>query len=49
MDRSQQRVDSALRELRALFPRGDFVGVSADLATLEGAAELFARAPDTAS
>jgi len=45
--RTQQRVDSALRELRELFPHGDFVGVSADLATPEGAAELFARAPDT--
>jgi NAD(P)-dependent dehydrogenase (short-subunit alcohol dehydrogenase family) len=44
--RGQQRVDAALRELRELFPKGEFTGVSADLATPEGAAELFARAPD---
>jgi len=44
--RGQQRVDSALRELRELFPKGDFSGVSADLATPEGAAALFAQAPD---
>ena len=44
--RGQERVDLALRELRELFPKGKFTGVSADLATPEGAADLFARAPD---
>ena len=44
--RGQERVAAALRELRELFPKGEFTGVSADLATPEGAAELFARAPD---
>ena len=43
--RGQERVDATLRELRELFPKGEFTGVSADLATPQGAAELFARAP----
>jgi NAD(P)-dependent dehydrogenase (short-subunit alcohol dehydrogenase family) len=44
--RGQERVAATLRELRELFPKGEFTGVSADLATPEGAADLFARAPD---
>ncbi|OZB21594.1 MULTISPECIES: SDR family NAD(P)-dependent oxidoreductase [unclassified Acidiphilium] len=44
--RGQARVDTALRELRDLFPKGEFTGVSADLATPEGAATLFAQEPD---
>jgi NAD(P)-dependent dehydrogenase (short-subunit alcohol dehydrogenase family) len=44
--RGQERVTAALRDLRKLFPKVEFTGVSADLATTEGAAELFARAPD---
>ena len=44
--RGQERVAAALRELRELFPKGEFTGVSADLATPEGAAHLFAQAPD---
>ncbi|QNH14568.1 SDR family oxidoreductase [Xanthomonas sp. SI] len=44
--RSEQRVDAALRELREALPNADVIGVCADLATLAGAAELFARAPD---
>ena len=44
--RGQERVAAALRDLRELFPKVEFTGVSADLATPEGAAELFARAPD---
>ncbi len=44
--RGQERVAAALRELCELFPKGEFTGVSADLATPEGATELFARAPD---
>jgi len=44
--RRQERVAAALRELRELFPKGEFTGVSADLATPEGAAELFALVPE---
>jgi Dehydrogenases with different specificities (related to short-chain alcohol dehydrogenases) len=44
--RREDRVATTLRELRALFPKGDFIGIVADLATSEGAAELFAGAPD---
>ncbi|RUZ81383.1 SDR family oxidoreductase [Mesorhizobium sp. M7A.F.Ca.US.006.01.1.1] len=44
--RREDRVAATLRELRALFPKSELVGVVADLATPEGAAELFARAPD---
>lgn len=44
--RGAERVATALRELRALFPKAEITGVAADLATAEGAAELFARAPD---
>jgi NAD(P)-dependent dehydrogenase (short-subunit alcohol dehydrogenase family) len=44
--RREDRVAATLRELRKLFPKGEFTGVTADLATPEGAAELFARAPD---
>jgi NAD(P)-dependent dehydrogenase (short-subunit alcohol dehydrogenase family) len=44
--RGQERVAAALRDLRELFPKVEFTGVSADLATPKGAADLFARAPD---
>jgi NAD(P)-dependent dehydrogenase (short-subunit alcohol dehydrogenase family) len=44
--RREDRVATTLRELRALFPKGEFIGIDADLATLEGAAKLFARTPD---
>src|SRR3954447_476751 len=44
--RREDRVAATLRELHALFPKGEFVGVVADLSTPEGAAELFARVPD---
>ncbi|MET0505464.1 MAG: SDR family NAD(P)-dependent oxidoreductase [Luteibacter sp.] len=44
--RTQERVDAALRELREAVPNADFIGVRADLATAEGAAELFAQAPE---
>lgn len=43
--RGQERVDAALHELRAQVPKGEFIGVVADLATPEGAAELFERVP----
>jgi NAD(P)-dependent dehydrogenase (short-subunit alcohol dehydrogenase family) len=44
--RREDRVAATLRELRAHFPKGEFIGVVADLATADGAAELFAQAPD---
>jgi len=44
--RGEERVAAALRELRKLFPQVEFTGVTADLATAKGAADLFARAPD---
>src|SRR5438045_1519416 len=44
--RGEQRVATALRELRELLPRADLAGVAADLATPEGAAALVAQAPD---
>ena len=44
--RTEKRVSTALRELRELLPKAEFTGVIADLATPEGAAELFAQAPD---
>jgi NAD(P)-dependent dehydrogenase (short-subunit alcohol dehydrogenase family) len=44
--RGQDRVATALRDLRELFPKGEFIGVAADLATAKGAADLFARVPD---
>ncbi len=45
--RGQERVAAgASRFARAFSPKVEFTGVSADLATAEGAAELFARAPD---
>jgi len=44
--RGEERVATALRELRQLFPEAEFSGVSADLATPEGSAALVAQAPD---
>src|SRR6202789_2739264 len=44
--RTEERVSMALRELRELLPKAEFTGVIADLATPEGAAALFAQAPD---
>ena len=44
--RGEERVSKAVQALRELFPKGEFTGVTADLATPEGTAELFARAPD---
>ncbi|HXD36172.1 MAG TPA: SDR family NAD(P)-dependent oxidoreductase [Rhodanobacter sp.] len=45
--RTEERVATALRELRAKFPDTEFVGVTADLATPEGSAVLVAQVPDT--
>ena len=44
--RGKDRVTSALLELRAQFPKAEFTGVTADLSTQQGAAELFALAPE---
>ena len=44
--RREERVAATLRDLRALFPKVELIGIVADLSTSEGAAELFARAPD---
>jgi NAD(P)-dependent dehydrogenase (short-subunit alcohol dehydrogenase family) len=43
--RTEERVASAQRELRAKFPDAEFVGVTADLATPEGSAALVAQVP----
>lgn len=44
--RTETRVAKALEELRELLPKAAFTGVVADLATPDGAADLFAQAPD---
>jgi NAD(P)-dependent dehydrogenase (short-subunit alcohol dehydrogenase family) len=44
--RTPARVETALRELRALLPDAEFLGVAADLSTAEGSAALAAQAPD---
>jgi len=43
--RTQERVDAALREMRAALPNAELTGVAADVATSEGCAALFAQAP----
>lgn len=44
--RTPERVETALRDLRALLPDAEFLGVAADLSTAEGSAALAAQAPD---
>ena len=44
--RTPERVETALRELRARMPEADLTGIAADLATAEGSAALAAQAPD---
>lgn len=44
--RTQERVDAALREMRARLPNAELTGVAADVATAEGCAKLIAHAPD---
>ncbi|MER8726175.1 SDR family oxidoreductase [Mesorhizobium sp. M1027] len=44
--RGEERVATAIREIRELFPQADLTGVAADLETAEGAEALFAQAPD---
>ncbi|KRP62107.1 SDR family NAD(P)-dependent oxidoreductase [Pseudomonas orientalis] len=44
--RTQERVDTAVKELRALLPDAEFIGVVADVATAEGSAALAAQAKD---
>ncbi|WP_246792122.1 SDR family NAD(P)-dependent oxidoreductase [Burkholderia perseverans] len=43
--RTQERVDTALREMRARLPYAELRGVAADVATTEGCAALIAQAP----
>lgn len=44
--RGEERVSTALQEMRALFPDTDITGFAADLATEEGAKAFTARAAD---
>jgi len=44
--RGEQRVATALKELRALVPEAEFTGVVADLSTAEGSAALVAQVED---
>jgi NAD(P)-dependent dehydrogenase (short-subunit alcohol dehydrogenase family) len=44
--RGEQRVEAALKELRARLPAADFTGVAADLSTAEGSSILAARITD---
>ena len=44
--REQARVDTAVAELKALFPNGDITGVAADLSSADGAQRLFEAAPE---
>ncbi|GGO36384.1 SDR family NAD(P)-dependent oxidoreductase [Deinococcus humi] len=44
--RNAARVNAVVREMQLAFPRSEIVGVTADLATAEGAEALFAQAPD---
>ncbi|NYT84786.1 SDR family NAD(P)-dependent oxidoreductase [Pollutimonas harenae] len=44
--RTQERVDTALREIRALLPEAELTGVVADVATAQGCAVLFEQAPN---
>lgn len=44
--RTQERVDTALREMRALLPEAKLTGIAADVATAAGSSVLFAHAPD---
>ena len=44
--RTKERVDAALKELRALLPHADFIGVVADVSTAEGSAFLAAQVKD---
>ncbi|RDS78929.1 SDR family NAD(P)-dependent oxidoreductase [Dyella monticola] len=43
--RTQERVDVALGQMRALLPEADITGVVADVSTQEGCAGLIARVP----
>lgn len=45
--RTQARVNTALREIRALVPGAELAGAVADVSTPEGCTSLFERAPDT--
>lgn len=44
--RTEERVQTALKELRSLLPDAEFVGVASDVSTAEGSASLAARFKD---
>ena len=44
--RTRERVDVAVKELRALLPDADFIGAVADVSTAEGSASLAAQVKD---
>lgn len=44
--RGEERVATALLEMRKLFPMAELTGIAADLATAEGTAAFFEQAPD---
>ena len=44
--RTQQRVDAAVKELRALLPDAELIGVVADVSTAEGSAALASQVKD---
>ncbi|MDB5052813.1 MAG: oxidoreductase [Bacilli bacterium] len=44
--RSEERVATALREMRTMFPNAELTGIVADLGTAEGAAAFLAQATD---
>jgi NAD(P)-dependent dehydrogenase (short-subunit alcohol dehydrogenase family) len=45
--RTEARVSTALRELRAILPQAEFTGFAGDLATQEGSAAFIRQAPDS--
>ncbi len=44
--RTEERVQTAIKELRSLLPNAEFVGVAADVSTAEGSASLAAQVKD---
>jgi NAD(P)-dependent dehydrogenase (short-subunit alcohol dehydrogenase family) len=44
--RTKERVDTAIKELRAVLPNADFIGAVADVSTAEGSASLAVQAKD---
>jgi NAD(P)-dependent dehydrogenase (short-subunit alcohol dehydrogenase family) len=44
--RGAERVNEAVRQMKAAYPKSEISGIAADLATAEGAEAVFALAPD---